>query len=1065
MECGRVVSFDRIVEQLWADSPPPSVRSTVYANLSRLRAALRPTGLGIENRPPGYVLVAPREVVDAHAFVDVLERCEELAAHEDWEEVVAATDLARALWDGPPFEGAVVLDDLGNERRRLERLAERVEELSTQALLELERPGEATRRAEGLVARDAFNESYWRLRMRAEHADGRTAAALSTYREFRDLLNDQLGIDPSEQLRSLHLSILRDADAGDDDPTPTAPTTGGASPTTTRPRPWGVEPPAARSRERQVIDTALAEALTRGGRVLLLEGEPGIGKTRLAEYAADSARQAGATVTWSRAVAGAGTPALWLWETVVRDLCGPEAARRLMQASPDLPAEEAQFRVYEQIAAAVLAASDERPVAVVLDDLQWADDGTLRTLLLLAENLRGRRCLVVATTRPRDPGSADAAARLPALPANSLVTRLWVEPLAVADVEQLVTSWSGPLDADVDDAAALHRRTGGNPYLLVEILRDGGTTRVPATVAEIFDRRLASLSDAVRAVAEHLAVAGRRIDPVLIARARGTTVAEVVALLEPLRAEGIVVSDQATRSLAFAHDLGREAVSQRIPPSHRLAIHSRLADAIAEVYADDLDPHLEALADHRYQAAAGAPSLLAYEACMAAADQASTRHAYDGAAVHRTRALEMLVPGTEHRDIRFEVLLELATELRLSGDVVAAASSLTQAVAVARALGDRVLLRRSLSLLGEVTVWNWRQLGEVDEQTVTLLDDLLDHDLTASRSHRMPDAERARILGTLAVELYYGDERERSLSLATQGVETARRLDDPELEGRVLNNFVIASWFPEAATARRRALDDSLADPRRPQVTEAVARLHRAPLRLEEGDVHGFLEDLARAEWLAPRVGRPELTAQVASQWMGYHGLRGDLDAAQESMQETDRILTRMSLWGGDWVRTVGQVAMARVSGTLSEVTGSLVDQARSDATNALRWTAALAVALDGDVAGARRLQGQWGLTTLPRRSHWGSAFEWAQAAELALLTGAPGLEETDERLARLSSPLVVVGTALAVWGPVDRLRARLAAERGREQDARRHHRAAEAVTQRVRDQLGVDPVWALASV
>jgi DNA-binding SARP family transcriptional activator len=1057
MECGRTVSFDRIVEQLWGGEPPPSVRSTVYANVSRLRSVLKDTAFTIESRAPGYVLAGPREEVDAHAVADCVCRADDLASREDWPAVLAVTQVVRELWAGTPFAGLEVREDLENDAHRLERLAERAEELSALALLHTDRTDEAARAAEALVRRDVFNEAYWRLRMRAEHADGRTAAALATYTEFRDLLNDELGIDPSEQLRALHQQVLRDAEDTAHDQR--------ALPAPAPVRVWEVVPPVGRDRERRVLDEALAHALTRSGRLVLIDGEPGIGKTRLAEYVAGTAAQAGARVAWSRASAGPGTPALWLWEQLLRELRaghGPSPQALDPGTDHELAPEQARFRGYERIAAEVLAASATQPLVVVLDDLQWADEGSLQTLVLLSKHLRGRRCLIVATARPRATREADPTAELSR---DQHVVRLRLAPLTRAEVDALVEAWDGELDADAEGTDALWERTGGNAYLLTELLRDGATGRVPSTIGEVFDRRLAEVAPEVRDILEHFAVAGRRIDPLVIARARRTTVAEVVRALEPLRAEGLVRSDPATRSLGFVHDLTREAIAERIPAAEVIEVHARLAAAISEVYAEELEPHLDQLADHRHHASGGAPSLSVYEACMAAADAAAARHAYDRAALHRRRALRALLPGHEHRDLRFEVLFELTTELRLAGDVVGAGAALSQAIAVARSLDDQVLLRRVLAVLGEVSMWNWRHVGEVDHEAVAALEDVLERDDVASRAGAVSDAERARLVGTLAVELYYGDERERSEALAREGVRLARRTEDSVLLGRTLNNFVIASWFTDRDDVRLAALDETmtLVDHGLPQVNEAVARLQRAPLLLQRGDVAGFVEDLTRAEWLAPRLGRLELEAQVASQWMGFHALRGDLVAAREALVRMDRMLTRTSIWGADWIRLMGELTTARIEGSLPELVSRLLRAATPDEGRMLRLSAVLALAVTGDRDQATDLRARWGLTAWPARSYWGSAFEWVQAAELELLLGGPGRRAAYERIGRLDAPLVLIGTALGVWGPADLLRSRLAAALGDTERAAEHAASVNELSARLHASLGAAPAWPLS--
>jgi hypothetical protein len=176
-----------------------------------------------------------------------------------------------------------------------------------------------------------------------------------------------------------------------------------------------------------------------------------------------------------------------------------------------------------------------------------------------------------------------------------------------------------------------------------------------------------------------------------------------------------------------------------------------------------------------------------------------------------------------------------------------------------------------------------------------------------------------------------------------------------------------------------------------------------------------------------------------------------------------DRILARTSIWGGDWVRLMGQTAMARIDGSLPALVPTLVDAAAADDGRLLRWTAVLALALSGDHDRAADLQSRWGLTAMPRRSYWGSPFEWAQAAEVALLLGTPDRAAAYERLTALTSPLVLIGSALAVWGPVDLLRSRLAGALGDDDLAARHAEAADAVTTRLRADHGIVAVWPLS--
>ncbi|MFT4088517.1 MAG: BTAD domain-containing putative transcriptional regulator, partial [Gordonia sp. (in: high G+C Gram-positive bacteria)] len=418
MEPGRVVSVDRMMQQLWGDDLPASGRTSLYAYISRLRGQLEPMSMRIAARAPGYTLLAPVGAIDAQVFTGLVDAADEHAGSQQWEQTLAAASEALSLWRGEPFGGALDCDDLDHETKRLERLEQRARELGARALLATGRPAEALRRARELIARDALNETYWRLRVRAEHADGHTAAALATYDEFRRLMRDELGVDPSERMRALHREILESGGPPDDPEPREAPSPAPAAPVAASLADPPITRPVGRSAELAELDRVVADVLAARGRTVVIDGEPGIGKTRLAQYAADTARRDGVTVLWARALFGAGTPPLWVWEQILDQLgrttgaTGPEASPlRLLTDDGDVGdrSELARFRFYQRVADEVLIAAAQTPLLLVIDDLQWADDGTLATLRLLTHGLAGRSCAVVATTRPRTGGGGELA--------------------------------------------------------------------------------------------------------------------------------------------------------------------------------------------------------------------------------------------------------------------------------------------------------------------------------------------------------------------------------------------------------------------------------------------------------------------------------------------------------------------------------------------------------------------------------------------------------------------------------------------------------------------------------
>jgi len=1072
LDSGRVVSVDRLMDQLWGDDLPRSGSATLHVYVSRLRKVLDQAGVPLVRRTPGYLLDVPRGLVDAHRLAEHVAAAEASAAEGLWSEVLSEAEAGRSLVRGDPFVDAVPCPDLVAEAARLRGLADRAAELAALALVRLERAAEALPMAVDLSERHPFEENYLWLRMTAAQHSGRSPAALTAFDSYRVRLADELGLDPGPKLTRLQLAILRN-----DQPPP--PSGNGSRPAEATKKPALDQDPVltkARAAELARLDAWLATTLSGSGGLVLIEGEPGVGKTFLAEVAADQARQRGARVVWTRAIDGLGTPAMWMWEQVLDALgggrrSGADQLRDLARASgggtAGEPAEQARFRLSEALVRAVLGATREGPLILVFDDVQWADLGTMHTLRLLTDALPAHPLGVLVTARSEASGT-DLSNTLAALTRSDVVQAFALGPFSADEVATYVQQARG-VGLEPAEANALQVRSGGNPFLLSEIVRAGvSTPGVPRTIAGLVAQRLAALPDNTRGVLQPAAVQGRRVDLQLVARALDLTAVDALERIGPAVQAGILVNDGGVGQWTFAHDLTREAIIETVTPVRSAALHARLADAIGHVYGDQLDEHANELAHHLFESVAGSPSATAFAACMAAADLAASRLAYDQAAQQRARALATMITGPDTRRERFGVLLRLTNERRLAGDVIGAAASLRQAIDVARRLQDRSLIVQAVALYGSVTLWNWRQFGQVDADTVALLEDLL---AQSSGGDAGPDQlslrQRAELSGALAVELYYDPGSDvRRVELAQEAVSLARRTNDSALLGRVLNNLVIARWTPGADAARAAALDESLSWAGRglPPTTEVVARLHRAPLHLRAGNLAGFDDDLERAAALAPRLGVLEIEGQVDTQRAGRALLHGDRDLASSLVDRAYAELRRTNLWGAEWVRLVQLTTSARLDGRLAEFTGHLVTKASEDVHRTLRWTALLALAEEGDLDQARAMQDRWNLRRLGQHAYWGSDFERAQAAEIALLLGTPDPAEVYAALLPASGELVVAGTGLAVWGPVAHLLSRLASALGADDEAERWRAQNRTMTVRIAANLGHRPLWVYPS-
>jgi DNA-binding SARP family transcriptional activator len=1045
LNVGRVVTTDRLVDELWPDDPPETARATIHVNISRLRRQLRETPLTIVTRPPGYALEADADTIDLHVHAGLVRAAQAAAGRLAWDEVVDLAERARELWRGEPFP-ATALPVLEVEREHASGQQRAITELHCRALLERERPAEALELARWLRETEPHAELGTWATMRALQALGRGPAALDVYEEHRQSLADDLGLDPGTSVSALHLEILR---SGAEVPAPRAPV-----PTTSghrRPEhPERDEPEdvsvtlglLGRERETAVVEDVLSGVRRQRPAVVLLEGEAGIGKTMIARYASLRAERLGARVVWARGVDGLTMPPLAMWRRVLTEL-GRDVPAPVGHTS----AGERAFEHYDALVDLVLTCVPEQGLVVVLDDIQWADDGTLQVLQLMANRMWSERLAVVVTRRPSAMRpTVPGLTALDRIVAEQVTTRLALGPLTGEDLSAVAGG----------EAEALVARTGGNPFLVGEVLRldsdatGGARSSVPAGALSIIRSRALAVPGPSRDLLDVAAVAGRVLDLPVLTDVCGGTVADVVELLEPSVEAGLLVVDPVGPSWSFVHDLCREALVELQAPRLRSRQHARLADAIERVHAHDLAPVLADLAVHRYEAALGQPSMPAYVACDRAADAAGEQLAFDRAAHHRGRALATLERTPDNRAKRFACLLALTRERRHIGDVVGASAALDEARRLATGMQDDELMRQALVLLGGPTVWNWRQLDEVDNASIEAIDRLV---ATAA-----DPASRAELLGTLGVELYYSDERLRGIEAARQAVDIARGLGDDALLARTLNNFAIASWVPSHAGERRAAIDETLAlAPRLPGANEAIALLHRAPLLMREGRISAARADLARVEWLAPRLGLPEVEGQLSSQLAGIAMLEGDDEWAEESIERAYDVLSRTSLWGGRWVRQVQRVTLARDAGVLEDALDELVRTASQEAFRALRWTAVLALAETGHVDDARAWQKRWHLMTLPQ-PYWNGDFDDVQAGMVSALLGSPDPATCYDHLLSLRGTLAVAGTGLAVWGPVDDVLADLADRLGRAAEATAHRRAADALRRTVEsDLLGPD--------
>lgn len=590
-----------------------------------------------------------------------------------------------------------------------------------------------------------------------------------------------------------------------------------------------------REEELAAILARLDDAASGDGGLVLLGGEPGIGKSRLADEVASHARSREFASLWGRGWEDAGAPPYWPWVQVLRAYLrqtDPDVARDRLAAGaadivqmlpevrelfPDLPApsgaesDAARFQLFDSTTAFLRAAALDRPLLVVLDDLQAADPSSLRLLRFLAGQIGEMRVLVVGTYRDVE--------LTPDHPLTSTIAELVREPTTQAitlgglgrdALRTLISATVGEASADALVGAVAHG-TKGNPLYATETLRllsaEGrlgelahGPSRhlaVPAGVRTVIGRRLERLAPHTKTALTLAAVIGPEFDQELLSGV-GEQGAEEHALgIEEAAREGLLVEvTGAPGRYRFSHDLVRETLYDEQPSGRRRALHRRVAEHLEQVHGATTERHLAALAYHFYEGERDAPTdAKTIDYATRAGAQATRALAFEEAARLYSIALAALERTNEPSSkTRLDLLLALGDILNRGGDVPEAREALLQASEIAKSLGaSRELARAALGIGGRLP---WARPGR-DSKLIPLLQDALVHLGGAD------DGLRVRLLTRLACAMRsMPEQRAQSDALSRQAVELARTLDDPGSLSYALSGRFWAIWWPDNPTDR-----------------------------------------------------------------------------------------------------------------------------------------------------------------------------------------------------------------------------------------------------------------------
>ncbi|MFQ6030772.1 MAG: AAA family ATPase, partial [Dehalococcoidia bacterium] len=445
-----------------------------------------------------------------------------------------------------------------------------------------------------------------------------------------------------------------------------------------------------RQREMDDLRAALDDTLSGHGHLIMLVGEPGIGKTRTAQELAVAAESQGVHVFWGRCYEEEGVPPYWPWVQLIRSYVqqidleqlgsemGPgavhiaeivsEVGEKLpgLESPPTLDPEHARFRLFDSITTFLKNAAQARPLMLVLEDLHWADKPALSLLQFLTREMGGSRLLVVGTYRDvemsRQHPLFDTLAQLSREP---VFRRELLGGLSQEDTGQFISATAG-LNPPQMLVESIYAHTEGNPFFMTEVIHllsergellgeETGRTEsigVPESVREVIGQRLNRLSDRCNRTLTTASVVGREFSLGQLGRLLDDlSEEELLEALEEASAARIIEElSRAPESYQFSHALIQETLVSDLSVARRIRLHARIGEALEEMHAAEIEAHASELAHHfaRAEPVLGTDKLVRYS--RIAGERALSTYAWEEAGVHFTRALNaerVALSGTE----------------------------------------------------------------------------------------------------------------------------------------------------------------------------------------------------------------------------------------------------------------------------------------------------------------------------------------------------------------------------------------------------------------------------------
>jgi class 3 adenylate cyclase/tetratricopeptide (TPR) repeat protein len=839
-----------------------------------------------------------------------------------------------------------------------------------------------------------------------------------------------------------------------------------------------------RQAELAALTAAFERAAAGGRQVMLIGGEPGVGKSRLAAEFAREVHARGTTVLFGRCDEGLAMPYQPFVEMLSHYLHhAPQAelpsrlghlsgelarlAPELTELVAGLPSplrsdpETERYRLFEAMASWLGAASADEPLLVVLDDLHWATQPTLLLLRHVVRATSPANLLVIGIYRHTELDPGHSMADLQAdLRRNPGMERLLIGGLDEAEVMALLEAIGRPLGENVGELArAIRAHTEGNAFFVGELVRhavesgnlgrngDGGLEHlgIPEGVHEVVLRRLGSLSEAANRTLVTAAVVGAEFNLAVVAVVTELDEDAVAEALEQAMATGLVkeVAD-ITMRFRFRHQLVRASLYSSLSNARRVRLHRRVGEALEALYRTRLDEHLPALAHHFALAATDGQAATAVGYTQRAGDRAMAQLAHDQAAELYTRALELLDNSELADDAlrRCDLLIALGEAQRRAAHP-AHRQTLLEAAEIAQQVGDvDRLVAAALANVG--TIWP----GAVDDHERVAV-------LTAALTAIGEDDSlvRARLQANLAGMLLIS-EWERRVELSEQAVVMARRLGDLPTLAHVLVPVLRTLRHPSTLTQRLGLVSEliELAEQLGDADVGFSAALYGIGAALEAGDTVLAQRRLIDATRRADDLAQPALRWVVAISHATLTVLAGRVHEGERLAHQALEV--GISAGYPDALLFFGAqlLAIRIVQGRLGEFKSQIAEFVTQH-PGLWAWQASLALChCELNHWNEARMVFQKlaadGFASRPYDVNWlpGMAFSAEVCAELGDVPSAAVLSRL---LAPYANQLVTTGP-VACFGSVARYLGRLAATVGSLDEADTHFAAAAATHARI---------------